>query len=133
MPLQLSETVRNARANQIESTIGASPTLEIRTGAPPADCAAAATGTLLVSIALPADWLSAAAAGVVSLAGDWPETNAVAAGTAAHFRVNQGATCHMQGTCTNTGGGGDLELQNVSIASGQPVDITAFTLTEQNA
>jgi hypothetical protein len=34
---------------------------------------------------------------------------------------------------TATGGGGDLTLDNVSIATNQPVTITSFTLTEANA
>jgi hypothetical protein len=45
--MQLSAAVRDAMANQIEAVIGAAPTLEIRTGAPPANTAAAATGDVL--------------------------------------------------------------------------------------
>lgn len=61
--------------------------------------------------------------------------SADAAGTAGHFRIyaSDGSTCHMQGTVTATGGGGDLTLDNVSIAAGQSVTITSFTLTEANA
>jgi hypothetical protein len=39
----------------------------------------------------------------------------------------------VQGDVTATGGGGDLQLQNTSLASGQDVLITAFTLTDGNA
>jgi hypothetical protein len=56
-----------------------------------------------------------------------------AAGIAAHFRIKQGATCHLQGTVTATGGGGDMTLDNVTIATGQQVTITAFTLTAGGA
>jgi len=38
----------------------------------------------------------------------------------------------MQGTVTATGGGGDLELDNTSIAATQKVTITTFTLTAGN-
>ena len=56
-------------------------------------------------------------------------------GTAGHFRLldSGGTTCHAQGTVTATGGGGDLTLDNTSIASGQSVTITSFTLTAGNA
>ena len=43
----------------------------VRTGAPPANCAAPDTGTLLCEIALPADWMAASAAGVKAKSGTW--------------------------------------------------------------
>jgi hypothetical protein len=43
------------------------------------------------------------------------------------------STCHIQGTVTVTGGGGDLTLDNTSIASAQTVVINTFTLTAGNA
>lgn len=127
MAVQLSDAVRNAMADAYESTIGTAPTLEIRTGAPPANCAAADSGTLLASMALPSDWLSAASSGSKTLLGTWQDLTADAAGTAGHYRIKQGGTCHEQGTVTATGGGGDLTLNNVSIAVGQAVSVTAFT------
>lgn len=132
MPVQLSVTLRNNRIGQVETTIGTSATLEIRTGAPPVNCAAADTGTLLATITLPADWLTAPSAGAVSRNGTW-STTGVAAINAGHFRIKTGATCHMQGDVTATGGGGDLQLNNVNIAVGQPVEVTGFTLTDANA
>lgn len=133
MAIQLSTTVRNARLDTIETTISTAPILEIRTGAQPADCAAADSGTLLASMTLPSDWMAAAASGSKALSGSWNDASANATGTAAHFRIKQGATCHMQGSVTATSGGGDIELNNTSIASGQSVTITAFTLTDANA
>jgi len=133
MPIQLSVTVRNARLDSIETTIGASPTLEIRSGAVPANCAAADAGTLLASMALPADFMAAASAGAKAILGTWQDSAANATGTAGHFRIKQGATCHLQGTVTGTGGGGDMELNNTSIAVGQSVSVSAFTLTDGNA
>lgn len=134
MALQLSVAMRNARADAFESTTGASAKLQLRTGAPPANCAAADSGTLLCEITVPADWLTAASAGVKTKAGTWSGTGA-AAGTAAHFRLkdNAGTTCHAQGTVTATGGGGDMTLDNVSIAVAQAVEVATFTLTEAGA
>lgn len=135
MAIQLSVAVRNARLDVIETTIGTAPILELFTGAQPANCAAADTGTKLVSTALPSDWLAAAASGAKAIAnGPWALTG-IAAGQAAHFRIKDstGTTCHKQGSVTATGGGGDLTLDNVNIANGQAVNITGHTLTDANA
>lgn len=134
MAIQLSVATRNARLDQIESTIGTSPFLDIRTGAQPADCAAADSGTELEHMALPSDWMAAAGSGTKAKNGTWSGT-ADATGTAAHFRVKEttDTTCHIQGSVTATGGGGDMELDNVSIASGQTITISTFTLTDGNA
>ena len=68
MTVQFSVAVRNGWLDNTETTIGASPKLQIRTGAQPASCAAAATGTLLAEITCPADWMAAASAGTKVLA-----------------------------------------------------------------
>jgi hypothetical protein len=133
MTIQFSAAVRNAMGNAIEATIGTSPTLEIRTGAPPATCATADSGTVLVTMALPSDWYGAYSAGAGALAGTWQDLSADASGVAAHYRIKQGGTCHEQGTVTATGGGGDLTLNNTNIAIGQQVDITSFGKTMPGA
>ena len=133
MALQFSAAARNAALDAIETAIGASPTLELRTGAAPANCAAADTGTVVATTALPADFMAAAAAGAKALSGTWQDIAADAAGTVGHFRIKQGATCHAQGSVTITGGGGDITLDNNVLAVGQQVTITAFTLTAGGA
>lgn len=133
MTIQLSVAVRNARLDVIESTIGASARLRIYTGAQPANCAAAATGTLLADLPLPSDWMAAASSGSKGLTGTWQDTGADASGTAGYFRIvdNAGTTAHLQGSVGL--GSGDLQLDNTNIASGQQVTVTAFTLTDANA
>lgn len=135
MALQYSVAVRNARLQAVEDTIGASPILKIRTGAPPANCATADSGTVLATVALPADWMAAASAGSQAKAGTWSDASADAAGTAAHYRLyaSDGVTCHEQGTVTATGGGGDMTVDNTSFAVGQAFTVTAYTKTAGNA
>ena len=133
MAMQFSAVSRNAALDAIETAIGVSPTLEIRTGAAPANCAAADSGTVLATIALPSDFFAAASGGAKALLGTWQDTSADASGTAAHFRIKQGATCHIQGSITATGGGGDMTLDNIVLAITQAVSITAFTLTAGGA
>lgn len=135
MTMQLSVAVRNARNDAIEAAIGASAVLKIRTGAVPANVAAADSGTVLATLNLPADWMAASAAGVKAKSGTWEDTSADAAGTAAHFRLyaSDGVTCHMQGTVTATGGGGDMTLDNVVLAAAQAFTVTGFAITDGNA
>ena len=135
MSLQFSDAVRNARLDAIETAIGVSAVLKIRTGAQPANIAAADSGTVLATLALPSDWMAAASGGLKAKSGTWQDLTADAAGTAAHFVIyaSDGTTRHLQGSVTATGGGGDLTLDNVSIAAGQSVTITGFTLTDGNA
>lgn len=135
MTIQFGLVLRNAIADVYESTIGVSPLLRIYTGAMPATPATAASGTLLAELSLPSDWLSAASAGVKTLAGTWSVAAAVGAGTAGYYRITNtaGTVTHEQGTVSATGGGGDLTLDNAVIAVGQQVIINTFTRTAPNA
>lgn len=135
MSLQYSIAVRNAKLDAVETAIGTSAVLKIRTGAPPTNCATADSGTVLATCTLPPDWMAAASSGTKSKSGTWEDTSADASGTAGHFRLyaSDGTTCHAQGTVTATGGGGDLTVDNVSFASAQAFSITGFTLTAGNA
>jgi len=133
MTLQLSTAIRNAAVDLIESTIGASPTLTIRTGPPPANAAAADTGTVLATIALPADWLTAASNGSKSMVGSWADAAADASGDAGHFRISQGGTTHLQGTVSITGHGGDMQFERLAFVAGESVAVTFFTITAGGA
>jgi hypothetical protein len=131
MALQYSVAVNNARLDAVETAAGASAKLRIYTGSPPANCAAAASGTLLVDIALPADWMAAASGGSKAKAGTWSAA-AAAAGVAGYFRITDtaGTNAHVQGTCGQ--GTGDLSLDNTNIASAQVVTVNSFSLTAAN-
>lgn len=133
MAIQLSVAARNARLNAIETEVGTSAVLKIRTGAAPADVATADSGTVLATLSLPSDWLADAASGSKAKAGTWQDTSADASGTAAHFRIykSDGTTAVLQGTVGQ--GSGDLSLDNVTIVAGQTVTISGFTLTDGNA
>lgn len=135
MALQFSDTVRDAQLDAFETAIGASAILKIRSGSVPASTATADSGTVLATLNLPSDWMAAASGGSKAKSGTWEDTSADATGTAGHFRIyaSDGTTCHAQGTITATGGGGDMTLDNTSIASGQAITITGFTLTAGNS
>lgn len=136
MALKYSVTVRNARLDAIETTIGTSAILKIRTGAPPANCAAADSGTVLSTVNLPSDWMAAAASGEKSKSGTWEDLSADASGTAAHFRIydSGGSTCHIQGTVTSVATGtGDMLVDNDAFAAGQNFTVSSFKITSANA
>lgn len=135
MTVQLSVAVRNARLDAIETTIGTSAILKIRTGGQPATCATADSGSVLATCNLPSDYLAAASSGSKAKSGTWEDTSADGSGVAAHFRIyaSDGTTCHGQGTVTATGGGGDMTVDNTTFAAAQAFTITSFSLTDGNA
>lgn len=135
MALQFSVALRNAQLDQIEAVVGTSAVLKLRTGAPPANVAAADSGTVVATLNLPSDWMAAASSGSKAKSGTWEDTSADNAGTLGHWRLYQsdGTTCHAQGTITNTGGGGDMTVQNVVVEAGQAITITSFSISAGNA
>lgn len=133
MTLQYSVTVRNAKLDAVEAAIGAAAILEVRTGAPPADCSQGDSGTVLATLNLPSDWMDDASGGSKSMNGTWEDASADDSGVAGHFRIKDstGTTCHAQGTVSGTGG--DMILDNTSFAEGQQFSISSFTITAGNA
>lgn len=133
MALQLSVAVRNAMLDAIETANGASAVLRIRTGAPPANCAAARSGTVLATVNLPADWMAAASGGSKAMAGTWTDVAADATGTAGHFEIMDSAltTCHQQGTFGTSGT--DMVGDSVSFTVGQNFQVLSYGLTAPNA
>lgn len=130
MALQYSDTVRNAKLDAIESTISTAPTLVLFSGSAPADCGTANSGTVIATMTLPSDWMAAASGGSKAKSGTWEDTSADNAGTIGHFRIFQGGTCHMQGTCANSGA--DMNFDNNVVGAGQAITISTFTITDNN-
>ena len=132
MALQYSVTVNNARLDAVETASGASAKLRFYTGAAPANCAAARTGTLLVEMALPADWMNPASAGSKTKLGTWSGTAVAGAGATPGYACimdSAGTTCHLQGT--SGVGTGDIPVDG-TITSGQTVTVSTFTLNAAN-
>jgi hypothetical protein len=52
-----------------------------------------------------------------------------------YFRIyaSDGTTCHVQGTISATGGGGDLTVDNTDIADDQHITITGFAISAPGA
>ncbi len=131
MALKYGAVLVNAKMNVIETTVGTGPSLLLLTGAAPANCAAATTGSTVCTITLPSDWAGAASGGTVAKNGTWSGT-ATGTGTVGYFRVfdSGGGTCHIQGSVG--AGSGDLSLDNNVINTSQVVTISSFNLIGQN-
>lgn len=132
--LKFDVATRNARLEAIETVLGVSPTLRIRTGAPPEHCSDPDFGTVIATLVLPVDWMLPAVGGAKSKSGTWQDLYADNDGTAGHFRIyDSGGVCRLQGSVTYPSGNGDMTMSNPMIYAGQYVTVSTFTITEQNA
>jgi hypothetical protein len=97
----------------------------------------AITGTLLCTLAFSATAFASASGRAMSAAAIASDSNAAASGTAGYFRCKlsgdadtaTASLVRLEGTVTATGGGGDLQLNNTTIAAGGTVSISSFTYT----
>lgn len=135
MTVTWSDAVRNAMLDGWEVALGVSAILRIYSGAAPTQVSDAQTGTKLAEFTLASDWAGNAAGGVKAMTGTPLSTTGITNGTAGHYAIyaSDGVTCHERGSITVTGGGGDMTIDNTSIASGQTVKITAFQKTMPGA
>ena len=121
--------------NALTALVTASATIPIYSGAQPATTLTAASGTLLSSgitmgatpfaaaTNLTGNGLATATANAIT-----SDTNAAATGTAGYFRVNTTAPVTiLQGNVGTSGA--DMNLNTVSINSGDTVAITSFVIT----
>jgi hypothetical protein len=141
MTIYLSDDLRNAGIDGFESTIGTSAWIRLYNGTVPTDEGTAiGAQTVLAEFQLPSDWMAASSNGAVAKTGTWSGTagsGADGSKTADFFRLytnNSGApgTCKMQGSCSATGGGGDMTLDDNTPTNGQTIIVNSFTLTAGN-
>lgn len=128
MAIDLNNALANILLDLYDTHFPAGSVLELRSGAPPG-AESAASGTLLVSITLPATPWGAAAAGSKAKNGVWSDVG-VAAGVIGYYRLRNAAdTRREEGTVTATGGGGDATVDNTNVAVAQVVTVNSFVRT----
>jgi hypothetical protein len=134
MAFQIADFIANAMLDAYETAIGASPILRLRTGAPPANLAAASTGVVVATMNLPADFMANAAARAKNFSGTWQDLAADNAGTVGHYEIVKAdaVTRCEQGTVTVTGGGGDMTIDNTVVNAGQQINVTGFSKSIPN-
>ena len=131
MALQFDTTTRNNWLTTLSTNVGNSGFLDIYTGTPPANCAAGATGTLLAALTTYVSGFGIVASGTLT-ANAISAATAGASGTAGYFRLtDSGAVVHIQGTVAVSGA--DLNITNTSIASGDAVSVSSWTITAPGA
>lgn len=132
MTVQFVVDIRNAWLDSIESLIGASAILKIRSGAKPAFVTDPDAGDVLATVNLPADWMNAASGGVKTKSGTWQDLTADDDGIAGHFRIyaSDGTTVKAQGTYGI--GGTDMVGDSTNFVLGQAFTINTFTLRAGN-
>jgi len=132
MAFTLATDTRNKACDAIVDDIdaGAGPgTIEIRTGPPPGPNAAD-SGTLLATLVCSDPAFGAAAAGVAAANPISDDTNVDASGTAGHFRIKDSdGNVVAEGTVTATGGGGDIEFDDINFVAGGVASITSLSVT----
>lgn len=131
MALAFSTTIRNAQADAITSTVGASGLLRIYSGSRPASGGTATT--LLAELTCNATFAPGASSGVLTLNAVTQDSSADATGTATWFRiVTSGGTFCIDGNVGTSGS--DLNLTSTSIVTGGVVSMsTPRTITMGNA
>ena len=133
MAIKYDTTTRNDMLDELTARVGTSGLLRIYNGTRPANVGTAITSqTLLVALTTNASAFAPAASGGILTASAISNGTAAATGTASWFRLfkSDGTTAIMDGDVSTSGA--DLNLNNTSIATGQTVSVTAFTVTDGN-
>lgn len=130
---EISTPARSAACDAIVDLIdggSGAGTLEIRTGAPPANCAAGDSGTLLATLTFSDPAFGAASSGVATASAITSDTDADDSGDAGHFRVkDSNGVCVMQGTAGESADSPDMTFDDKSIVAGGTVACSSFTVT----
>lgn len=130
--LKYSASLKNAQQDAVTTKLGASAVLNIYSGTQPTNPdTALGAQVLLASLTCNATFAPAASGGVLTLNSISNGTGSAGASTgttATWFRLTtSGAVAHIDGSVGTSGA--DLNLNNTSIATGQTVSVTSFTLT----
>lgn len=122
MSVTHASAVRSALADLIDTLVN--------TGAGTAKLRLRDSTTTVVDFDLQDPAFGAAAAGVITLQGVPIASTASASGDVDNAQLldQDGATV-LSCSVTGTGGGGDIEVSNVSIANGQDCSLTSLTYT----
>lgn len=130
MTLRYAADLRNAKLDAIATFVGNGALVRIYDGTQPAT--GGTPTNLLAELTCGTPFAAAAAGGVLTVGAITQDSSANATGTATWFRVVKadGTTHCIDGTAGTSGA--DLNLTTTSIVSGQPVQITSFTIGDGN-
>jgi len=136
----ISNTAAQAGLNAVLALInvGGAGVIKIFSGAPPASCETADSGTLLAALTPSSTAFASAvdntAGGATATAAAITSGTAVATGTAGYFRAypHTPTTTNavIQGTVGASGSGDDMIISSASINTGDTVSCSSWTVTQ---
>lgn len=128
--LKYSNGTRDAQQQGLITYAGSGAIIHLYDGTQPANANTAASGTLLVTMAISGSF-GTDSNGTLTL-GSVTSGTAVASGTAGYFRITKSddTTVVMDGSVGTSGA--DMNLNTTTVASGQTVSITAGTIIRAN-
>lgn len=134
MPLSFAINTANAILDEITTAIDGGTgagVIRLYSGTVPANANTALSGnTLLAELTCSDPSASAANNKTLTLNAITQDASADATGNATFFRVfDSSNNVVLQGTVSAVGGGGDLQMNTVSVVAGGPVQITSCTFT----
>lgn len=132
MATRISEDAQNAAADAIAGLLDAGVAagyIEVRTGAQPATVGTVASGTLLGTLTLSDPAFAAAVAGSAAADPITGDSSADASGTAGWFRgYDSNGAAKIDGSITASGGGGDMELDDINVVAGGTITVNAWSI-----
>ena len=130
MAIQYSLTHRTNAMTDIATQAGINAVIKLFSGAAPANCGTADSGTMLVQFAGNATQFGTATSGVLT-ASVVAGVNATATGTPGYFRVYPNAATTTNGVFQGTVGttGTDMILTAATVTAGQACTFTSLTVT----
>lgn len=139
MTLGMSTALRTSRGTQTLNALDANASagfIEIYSGTRPATGAAIGAAVLLATCTLskPSGVVSNGVNTFNAISNGTGTAGAAGGTTATWCRFKDGSGAFVQdGSVSATGGGGDIQLNSVVIATSQTVQVTSGTITEGNA
>lgn len=130
MALAFTTAMRNSWLDAITTAVGTSGLIKVYNGTRPATGGAATT--LLATLTCSATFAAGAASGVLTVNSITGDSAADATGTATWARVTtSGGTMVIDCDCGTSGS--DINFTSVTFVTGEPINITSFTITAPNA
>ena len=130
MAIQYSLTHRTNAMSTLNTDIGINAVIKLFSGAAPANCGTADTGTLLVQFAGNAAAFGSAASQVLT-ASAVASVTAAATGTPGYFRIYPSAATTTNAVTQGTVGttGTDMILTAATVTAGQTINFSSLTVT----
>jgi hypothetical protein len=131
MAISFTSTLKQNRANAIDSLVGANAKIVLYDGTPPTDAGTALSGNaVLATLTMTTAFAASTTNGVLQV-NSIPSATVTTSGTASFFRVlKSDNTVVIQGSVGTSNS--DLNLSTNILQANATVSITSFVLTESN-